>query len=118
MDGAIERRRIVEWEDPLAAAKLGSGLAGLDYLAAISEGSVAPPPIAQLLGFALVEIGKGRAVFAMQPAEYHYNPMGAVHGGVVATLLDSAMTCAVHSTMPKGRGSTTLEIKVNFVRAV
>src|SRR5437764_9228130 len=70
------------------------------------------------MNFQIAELSEGRAVFVAEPAEYHYNPLGVVHGGLAATLLDSAMGCAVHSTLPAGRGYTTLEIKVNLVRAV
>ena len=71
-----------------------------------------------LMNFSLIEVGEGHAVFAVEPAEYHYNPIGVVHGGLAATLLDSAMGCAVHSTLAAGSGYTTLEIKVNFIRAM
>jgi uncharacterized protein (TIGR00369 family) len=73
--------------------------------------------MARVLDFALVEVAEGRAAFGVQPGERHYNPIGMVHGGLFATLLDSAMGCAVHSTLPAGTGYTTLEIKVNFTRA-
>lgn len=75
-------------------------------------------PIAELVGFDLVELGEGRASFAMDPAERHYNPLGTVHGGIAATLLDSAMGCAVHTTLEANETYTTLELKVNFVRAI
>lgn len=68
------------------------------------------------MNFRISELSEGRAVFTVEPAEYHYNPLGVVHGGVTATLLDSAMGCAVHSTLPAGAGYTTLEIKVNYIR--
>jgi uncharacterized protein (TIGR00369 family) len=77
-----------------------------------------PAPIAELVGFDLVELGEGRASFAMDPAERHYNPLGTVHGGIAATLLDSAMGCAVHTTLGEGERYTTLELKVNYVRAI
>jgi len=77
-----------------------------------------PAPIAELVGFDLVELGEGRASFAMDPAERHYNPLGTVHGGIAATLLDSAMGCAVHTTLDEGERYTTLELKVNYVRAI
>ena len=70
------------------------------------------------MDFDIVEAGEGRAVFAVDPQEFHYNPIGMVHGGLPATLLDSAMGCAVHTLLPEGRGYTTLELKVNFVRAL
>jgi uncharacterized protein (TIGR00369 family) len=77
-----------------------------------------PAPIAELVGFDLVELGEGRASFALDPAERHYNPLGTVHGGIAATLLDSAMGVAVHTTLDEGETYTTLELKVNFVRAI
>jgi uncharacterized protein (TIGR00369 family) len=70
------------------------------------------------MNFRIAELSEGHAVFVVEPAEYHYNPIGVVHGGVAATLLDSAMGCAVHSTLPAGVGYTTLEIKVNYIRAM
>ena len=79
---------------------------------------IATAPIAELVGFDLVELGEGRASFAMDPAERHYNPLGTVHGGIAATLLDSAMGCAVHTTLEANETYTTLELKVNFVRAI
>jgi len=75
-------------------------------------------PIAELVGMELVELGEGQATFALDPSERHYNPLGTVHGGIAATLLDSAMGCAVHTTLNEGERYTTLELKVNFVRAI
>jgi uncharacterized protein (TIGR00369 family) len=112
------RERTVTWEDPVASATKGLGLSGLDYIRAIAAGDVPPPPIALLLGFEVVEVEEGRAVFAVTPEEFHYNPIGVVHGGLPATLLDSAMGCAVHSTLPAGTAYTTLEFKINFARAI
>jgi uncharacterized protein (TIGR00369 family) len=111
-----ERTLTVSWEDPRAAAEAGRGLSGLEYLRKIVAGELPRPPIGALMNFGIVELGEGYAVFDVEPAEYHYNPIGVVHGGLAATLLDSAMGCAVHSTLPAGAGYTTLEIKVNFVR--
>ena len=93
-------------------------LSGLEFLAAIRDGRLPAPPIAKLLGFDIVEIEKGRVVFAGTPGPEHYNPIGSVHGGYAATLLDSCMACAVQSTLPTGQGYTTLEFKINFVRAL
>jgi uncharacterized protein (TIGR00369 family) len=112
------RERTITWEDPLAATARSRGLSGLEYMRAIASGEIPPPPIAVLLGFELVEVEEGRAVFAVTPQEFHYNPIGVVHGGLAATLLDSAMGCAVHSTLPAGTAYTTLEVKVNFARAI
>jgi uncharacterized protein (TIGR00369 family) len=112
------RTRTITWEDPLPSAHLGRTMSGLEYLRAIQSGELPPPPIAVLLGIAPVEVEEGRVVFTALPAEYHYNPIGIVHGGLAATLLDSALGCAVHSTLPAGTAYTTLEIKVNFVRPI
>jgi uncharacterized protein (TIGR00369 family) len=113
-----ERTRTVSWVDPVESARAGTRLSGLEYMRAIAEGRFPPAPIAVLLGFAVEEVGEGRVVFAVEPGEHHYNPIGVVHGGLAATLLDSAMGCAVHTLLPLGRGYTTLEIKVNYVRAL
>jgi len=115
-DGRGARTRTVSWEDPRALAEAGRGLSGMEYLRKIVAGELPRPPISALMDFQLAELGEGRAVFTVEPAEYHYNPIGVVHGGLAATLLDSAMGCAVHSTLPAGAGYTTLEIKVNYVR--
>ncbi len=112
------RTRNVTWHDPAIAARSALSLAGITFLRAIAEGRIPPPPIAELMGFDLVEVGEGRVVFSVEPREYHYNTIGMVHGGLAATLLDSAMGCAVHSALPEGRAYTTLEIKVNYVRAL
>lgn len=112
------RSRTFSWEDPAEMVRVGKTLSGLDYLLAIQRGEVPPPPIAALLGMDLREVSAGRVVFALQPAEYHYNPIGSVHGGVAATLLDSAMGCVVQSMLQAGQWYTTLEIKVNYLRAL
>ena len=106
------------WEDPRPLAEAGHGVSGLEFLQRIVRGELPAPPFARLLNFDLVEVSEGHAVFAVDPEEYHYNPIGVVHGGLAATLLDSAMGCAVHSKLPPGAGYTTLEIKVNFIRAM
>jgi uncharacterized protein (TIGR00369 family) len=110
------RSRTISWEDPVETAARGAELSGLEYVRAIGTGAVPPPPIAVLLDFRPVEVEEGRAVFAVTPAEFHYNPIGVVHGGVAATLLDSAMGCAVQTTLPTGMAYTTLEVNVNFAR--
>jgi len=100
----------------MAGAALAPTMSGLEYLRAMLRGELAPPPILPLLGMEFIEVEEGRAVFALEPDEYHYNPIGTVHGGVACTLFDSAMGCAVHSTLPAGTRYTTLELKVNFLR--
>ncbi|HUP88907.1 MAG TPA: PaaI family thioesterase [Longimicrobiales bacterium] len=112
------RSREVRWEDPNALAATGRKLSGIEYLKKMIAGELPRPPIAELMGFTLGEVDDGKATFVAEPAEYHYNPIGVVHGGLAATLLDSAMGCAIHSTLPAGVGYTTLEIKVNYIRAM
>jgi uncharacterized protein (TIGR00369 family) len=114
----MKRAVTVQWHDPEPLAAEALRLAGIEFLRAIRDGRLPPPPIAELLGMRLAEVGEGQAVFELTPHERHYNPIGVVHGGIAATLLDSAMGCAVQSMMPAGSGYTTLEIKVNLVRAV
>jgi uncharacterized protein (TIGR00369 family) len=118
LEPLAERRMEIAWEDPAATAAAGRAMGGLEFLRSMIDGSVPPPPIARLLNMNLVEVAKGSAVFEIELGEQHYNPIGVVHGGIAATLLDSAMGCAVHSTLEAGVGYTTLEIKVNMVRAV
>jgi uncharacterized protein (TIGR00369 family) len=112
------RSLTVTWQDPNAAAAERAGLDGLTYLRRILEGKYPQAPIASLLGFHLVEIADGLAVWECTPGEQHYNPIGVVHGGLACTLLDSAMGCAVNSTLKAGTGYTTLELKINLVRAI
>ncbi len=94
-----------------------AGMNGLQQMQAMLEGLLPYPHIADTMDFALVEVGEGRAVFQGQPQLKHYNPLGSVHGGWYATLLDSALGCAVHTMLPVGRGYTTAELGVNIVRA-
>ena len=93
-------------------------MSGLEFLRGIVEGRLPAPPIAALLGFRLAEVAPGFAVFTMAPEFRHYNPISVVHGGVAATLLDSCMSCAVQTHCEPGTAYTTLEIKINFVRAI
>ena len=110
------RNLTVTWNDPMVGAEAARKMSGLDFLQAIIAGELPPPPISKLLGFKLTEVDTGHIVFELEPAEYHYNPIGMVHGGVTSTVLDSAMGCAIHSTLPKGSSYSTVELKVNFVR--
>ncbi len=102
------RTRTITWEDPSPGAQAGRTMSGLDYLKAMQEGKIPSPPIGILMDMRIVEVTEGRVIFAAQPAEYHYNPLGTVHGGLAATLLDSALGCAIHSTLQAGTGYTTL----------
>ena len=93
-------------------------MSGLEFLSAIRDGRLPGPPISRVLAFRLSEVEHGRAVFEGEPTADHYNPIGTVHGGYAATMLDSCMACAVQSTLPRGSGYTTLEFKVSLVRAI
>jgi uncharacterized protein (TIGR00369 family) len=111
-----ERRRVIQWEDPGVSAAKARQMSGLEFFRAWQTGEVATPPIGVLMNFGLKEVHDGRIIFTMQPEEYHFNPIGTVHGGVTATILDSAMACAVHTKLPAGGSYTTMEIKVNYIR--
>ncbi|MDE1145509.1 MAG: PaaI family thioesterase [Azospirillaceae bacterium] len=91
---------------------------GLHFMRALMAGDLPPPPIAHTLGFAPVEVDRGLAVFAGIPRHAYYNPIGSVHGGWIATLLDTCMACAIQTTLTGGRGYTTLELKINYIRPV
>lgn len=110
------RQRTVTWQDPTITATAFHEMSGLEFLRRIAGGELPQPPIAALLGMRLEEADEGRALFSVEPAEHHYNPIGTVHGGLACTLLDSAMSCAVQSLLPAGVTYTTLELKVNLVR--
>ncbi len=100
---------------PLAQVK---HLSGLEFMRGLLAGKYPPPPITAALKFALTEVEQGRAVFEGEPDFAFYNPIGSVHGGYAATLLDSCMGCAVHASLAPGQAYTTLEFKINFVRAI
>lgn len=95
-----------------------AGKSGLEIMRALIKGELPVPPISKTMDFTLVEVDHGRAVFQGRPLERHYNPLGTVHGGWFATLLDSALGCAVHTALPAGKSYTTLELKVNMLRAL
>lgn len=113
-----QHTRTITWNDPLPALQSLQTMSGIAYLKAMQSGDLPPPPITELIGMEVIEVSEGRVVFKAEPAEYHYNPLGTMHGGVMATLLDSAMGCAVQSLLPAGTGYTSLEIKVNYLRPI
>jgi uncharacterized protein (TIGR00369 family) len=108
----------ISWSDPAPLAEAGRSMSGLEFLRAIRDGRVGRAPISDLLGFHLVEVEIGRAVFEVVPGEQHFNPIGVVHGGLAMTLLDSAMACSVQTHVAAGGGYTTLEVKINLVRPI
>lgn len=112
------RSKTVSWHDPMVGVAAMAEMDGLGYLTAIAEGIVPPPPISGLMGFAAARVERGTVVFTCTPDESAYNPIGLVHGGLVCTLLDSVLGCAVHTTLARGTGYTSLEIKVSYLRPV
>lgn len=114
----MTRTRTITWHDPAEAAALSAGLSGLEILHRITSGLIPAPPAAELVGFAPTYVMPGRIVFAYEPREDHYNALGAVHGGIVTTVLDTAMGCAVHSKLDAGIAPVTIELKTSFVHPV
>jgi uncharacterized protein (TIGR00369 family) len=110
--------RTITWQDPTVSAAAGAQLAGLDYVRAIQAGEIPPPPIAVVMNYSIAELEEGRAVFQGEPGEEHYNPIGVVHGGYAATILDSALGCAVHTTCPAGVGYTSQTLEVKYLRPI
>ena len=113
-----DRSRTITWQDPGPGTLQGLSMPGIHYMQAVMKGELPAPPIAATMQFDLVEAEIGRAVFTCTPDESVYNPIGAVHGGLVCTLLDSAAGCALHTTLPQGKGYTSVEIKVSYLKAV
>jgi uncharacterized protein (TIGR00369 family) len=103
-------------ETSSAQAESRAMMSGLEYMRKLATGELPPSGMAQLMNFRLVEVSEGQAVFTITPDERHYNGLGIAHGGLAATLLDSATGCAINTMMPAGRIFTTLEMKVNYLR--
>jgi uncharacterized protein (TIGR00369 family) len=117
-DESASRSRTFSWTDPaLTAAQIGT-TSGLEMLQAMRDGELPSPPILQLVGATGFEAEEGRVTVLMPAAEFHYNPLGTVHGGVIATLLDTAAGCTVHSTLPAGVGYTSLDLMTRFIKPV
>jgi uncharacterized protein (TIGR00369 family) len=112
------RQRTYSWQDPAGPAAAARSMAGIDFFRAIADGKLPAPPIAATLDFTVVLVDPGRVIFEFTPAEFHYNPIGSVHGGVHATMCDSACGCAVHSMLPEGAYYTSQDLTVKFLRAI
>ena len=112
------RSRAYSWDDPAVTAAAARQRDGREFLEAILDGSLPGAPVARTLDFVPVSVQPGTVVFAFSPAEFHYNPIGSVHGGVIATLCDSACGCAVQSMLPAGTYYTSLDLSVKFLRPV
>jgi uncharacterized protein (TIGR00369 family) len=117
-DDSPARSRTVTWDDPMITAAGALARSGLETMQAIRDGVLPPPPMARLMQFDIRELAEGRVVFGCTLDESVYNPIGVVHGGLVCTLLDTVAGCAVHTTLPQGLGYTSIELKVNYLRAV
>lgn len=113
-----ERARSYAWEDPMVSAGSIASMSGLDFMRAIREGRLPRPPIMATLTMDIDAVEEGRVAFAVEPQEFHYNPIGMVHGGIAATLIDSATGCAVHTTCKQGEGYTTINLNVDFMKAM
>lgn len=113
-----KRETVVQWSDPAEGLAVMPHLSGIDYLKKMAAGEIPAAPIASHVRMWPSDVGDGTVTFTCYPDESHYNPIGAVHGGLVCTLLDSALGCAVHTTLPAGTGYTSIEIKVNYLRPI
>jgi uncharacterized protein (TIGR00369 family) len=115
---ASVRTRSYAWDDPAISAAAAREQDGLAFLQAILDGSLPGAPIAYTLDFAPVSVEPGTVVFEFTPAEFQYNPIGSVHGGMISAMCDSACGCAVQSLLPAGTYYTSLDLSVKFLRAV
>lgn len=114
----VVRSRAYAWSDPRLGAEIAATMSGYDYLKSIADGTIAVPPIMNLMGIEKFSVEPGFIKIEFLPKEYHYNTIGGVHGGVFSTLLDSALSCAVHSTLAQGVGYATIDLKVSFIRGI
>jgi uncharacterized protein (TIGR00369 family) len=112
------RTRTFSWSDPQVNATEVGRMSGLEFLHAMTAGRLPAPPISHMLGIGRIDAEEGEVVVRLEPEEYHYNPIGTMHGGVIATLLDTATGCAVHSTLPAGYGYTSIDLTTKFLRPV
>ncbi|MCV7410733.1 aromatic compound degradation protein PaaI [Mycobacterium florentinum] len=113
-----EQSRTITWRDPMTTQATVASMSGLSYWQAVADGHLPPPPIGELMQMGIVAVENGAITFSWTPDESMYNPLGLVHGGAVCTLLDTVAACALHTTLPQGVGYTSVEIKVNYLKAV
>jgi uncharacterized protein (TIGR00369 family) len=118
MSELIEQTKTITWVDPRPQAAKARTMSGLDYLQAMVDGGLPAAPIASHINMEFVSVEPGIAVMAATPDESHYNPIGSVHGGFFATLLDSVCGCAVQTTLPAGTAYTSLDLNVSFLRGI
>jgi uncharacterized protein (TIGR00369 family) len=112
------RSRTFGWSDPAVNTAALGRTGGLELLRAMAAGDLPAPPVMHLMGMVGMEVEEGSVTVLLDPQEFHYNPLGTVHGGVLSTLLDTAAACSVHSTLPAGVAYTSLDLSVKFLRAV
>jgi len=110
--------RTYAWTEPAGLLPILAATAGVEYVSGIGDGTMPAPPIASTLGFGPLRLVDGAVVLELEPQPFHDNPIGSMHGGVIATLLDTVTGCAVHATLPAGVGYTSLDLTVRFIRAV
>jgi uncharacterized protein (TIGR00369 family) len=115
---STDRIRQFRWPDPALFAEPIRTMSGLEFMRAFLSGALPSAPFMDLLGVRIASVEPASVAFEFEPAEYMYSPLGNVHGGIVTVLLDSAMGCSFHTTLPAGVGYTTLELKVNFLKSV
>ena len=118
MMGDMERKLTISWDAPQLQEWSEGLVTGLDYLKELKNGRINPPPVGILVGYSICEVRFGYAAYELIPGEYHYNPFGTVHGGIISTLLDSTMTSAIITTLDKGKRCSTSDVKVNFIKPV
>jgi uncharacterized protein (TIGR00369 family) len=114
----MERKLTISWDAPQLQKWSEGSITGLDYLRELKDRRINPPPVGILLGYDIYEVRFGYAAYELIPGEYHYNPFGTVHGGIISTLLDTTMTSAIITTLDKGKRCSTSDVKVNFIRPV
>jgi uncharacterized protein (TIGR00369 family) len=114
----MDRERTITWQASSLGDKAARTLTGIEYLRAMARGDAPPPPLSLLMAFTLDEIEEGKVIMSAIPAEYHYNPRGVAHGGLAATLFDSALGCAVQSLLPPAHAAPTLQLQTNFIRPI
>lgn len=114
----MERTWTVTWDDPSLGTAAALEMSGIEYMRAIARGDAPVPPFVRLLGFELESVEDGKVTFALEPAERHCNPFGVMHGGVAASLFDSALGCAVQTLLGRAKAAPTMQLGINYIRPV
>lgn len=115
---SINRTRTFSWEDPNKTLEEAKKLNGYEFLMQVLEGNLPMAPIQETISSRVVSVEKGQVIFELKGEEFHYNPIGSVHGGIISTVLDSAIGCSLLSTLEIGESFTSLDLKVNFLRRI